>query len=653
MPSTAFTCRSKPGLPPGGLVPFDGYDNLLKRRFEEAIDIFLAEPLNDAVASALAEAYRRLGFQTLANQVRRSVRSVRGNQWMFRIGHPADQPLRVRAELVPGARACRAKRSSLSSTRRPPCAWTSPTAAGATSSSWAWTFPEGARVLNVSIDLASMGRAERPNRSPPVEAFFRVIDQPILRLVSVDLGAVAEITTLAEVFDFARDYLGLLKAAVIAAGIVPPGVEGSGQSLADLLARMIAPGYGIELVSQVNGIPKGSRLAVSTNLLASLIAVCMRATGQTQALTGQLSEAERRVVAARAILGEWLGGSGGGWQDSGGVWPGMKLIQGVEAGADDPELGISRGRLLPNHTILSADDVSPATRQLLQESLVLVHGGMAQDVGPILEMVTEKYLLRAEAEWQGRLEAIRLFDHITGAAQGGRDPGHRRGHRAQFPRPDPDHHPLGLQPVHRDAHRPRARRVRRRISGASGCWAAWRAAAWASSLPPSGRPRARSGCWPSCRPPSGSWRAPCPLPWSRWSMTLPSTSGAPGPSCAPANRRSCPPATTPSPCPACCATSSAPSRPSGGPSWMPSAPPAAPSQAWPGMVQTLFDRLLPHADPQEARQQSLATLLEENGFDRVQHEQIRADLRSGRIGLAQNRLPVRSKIEDAQPAMCR
>ena len=115
---------------------------------------------------------------------------------------------------------------------------------------------------------------------------------------------------------------------------------------------------GIELVSQVNGIPKGSRLAVSTNLLASLIAVCMRATGQTHALTGQLSEDERRVVAARAILGEWLGGSGGGWQDSGGVWPGMKLIQGVEAGPDDPEYGISRGRLLPNHTILTAATMS-------------------------------------------------------------------------------------------------------------------------------------------------------------------------------------------------------------------------------------------------------------------------------------------------------
>src|SRR4030095_449015 len=102
-----------------------------------------------------------------------------------------------------------------------------------------------------------------------------------------------------------------------------------------------------------------------------------------------LSEEERRVVAARAILGEWLGGSGGGWQDSGGVWPGIKLIEGVEAQAEDPEFGVSRGRLLPRHRILTADDVAPATRQALQASLVMVHGGMAQDVGPILEMVTE------------------------------------------------------------------------------------------------------------------------------------------------------------------------------------------------------------------------------------------------------------------------
>jgi hypothetical protein len=180
-------------------------------------------------------------------------------------------------------------------------------------------YPEGARVLNVSIDLAVRGRDKAPK--PPVEAYLRVIDEPVLRLVSVDLATRADITSLPEVFDFARDYLGLLKAAVIASGIVPPGLEGSGQPLADLLARVVGPGLGLEIVSNVNNIPKGSRLAVSTNLLGSLIAACMRATGQAKSLTGMLSEDERRLVAARAILGEWVGGSGGGWQDSGGVWP--------------------------------------------------------------------------------------------------------------------------------------------------------------------------------------------------------------------------------------------------------------------------------------------------------------------------------------------
>ena len=223
----------------------------------------------------------------------------------------------------------------------------------------------------------------------------------------------SSITKLSDVFDFAQDYLGLLKAAVIASGIVPPGMEGAGITLSRVLEKIVGPGLGIEIVSKVNNIPKGSRLAVSTNLLASLISVCMRASYQTKSLSGTLDEAERRLVAARAILGEWLGGSGGGWQDSGGVWPGIKLIQGVEAKDPDPEYGFSKGRLLPDHTILGEDLVSKETRKMLQESLVIVHGGMAQDVGPVLEMVTEKYLLRSEEEWKGRQVAMHYYDVLV------------------------------------------------------------------------------------------------------------------------------------------------------------------------------------------------------------------------------------------------
>jgi hypothetical protein len=374
-------------------IPFRGYEQLLRRRFEEAIDTFLAaqgkQGPSDGLCSALAAAYGRLGFQTLANQVRRSVRGVRGNQWMFRMGHPADQPLRLRPELLvrhsdgtcPILREQTPVRMDLTH-----CGWSDIFFLG-------MDHPEGARVLNVSIDLGVHGRDQTPH--PPVSAWLRVIDEPVLRLTSVDLAATADVTSLAEVFDFAKDHLGLLKAAVIASGLVPTGLEGSGQSLAELLARMAGPGRGIELVSCVNDIPKGSRLAVSTNLLGCLIAVCMRATRQIAALTGAVEEHDRRLLLARALLGEWLGGSGGGWQDSGGLWPGIKLISGVSAGEGDAESGISRGRLLPSHHVFGLDEIPGSARRALQDSLVLVHGGMAQDVGPILEMVTEKYLLRS------------------------------------------------------------------------------------------------------------------------------------------------------------------------------------------------------------------------------------------------------------------
>ena len=410
-----------------GLVPFAGYQHLLSRRFLEAIDLFLESQdtggPSDGLSSALAEAYHKLGFQTLADQVRASVRGVRGNQWMFRMGHPDDHPLRIQPELLdmdpatgasPLLRECTAVRMDFSHS-----AWSDIFFLG-------MDYPQGARVINVSVDLGVRGRDPHP--VPPIETFLRIIDVPVIRLTSVDLGVSTEVTSITEMFDFARDYLGLLKAAVIAAGIVPPGLEGSDAKIRDLLAKLVGSGRGIELVSKINDIPKGSRLAVSTNLLGSLISILMRATGQVQSLQGSLTEDDRRIVAARAILGEWIGGSGGGWQDSGGVWPGIKLICGTEATENDPEFGISRGRLMPVHHVLSEEELAQpstaanpqkSTREKIQDSLVLVHGGMAQNVGPILEMVTEHYLLRSDKEWAARQEAMQIYDDVVNAIREG------------------------------------------------------------------------------------------------------------------------------------------------------------------------------------------------------------------------------------------
>jgi UTP--glucose-1-phosphate uridylyltransferase len=630
------------------LVPFAGYEKLLNRRYEEAISIFLAaqrdQGPSDGLSSALAAAYRGLGFQTLADQVRRSVRSVRGNQWMFRTGHPADYALRIRPELLqyaPGEPF-------------PILHESTPVRMDLSHSGWSDIFflgmdlPEMARVLNVSIDLAIHG-STAPEPKPPIEAYLRVIDRPVIRLVSVDLDSAAEINDLQELFDFGRDYLGLLKAAVIASGIVPPGLESSGQPLANLLERLMGqPGLGIEIVSHVNNIPKGSRLAVSTNLLASLIAVCMRATRQTGSLAGILTEPERRLVAARAILGEWLGGSGGGWQDSGGVWPGIKLIEGVLAAEGDAEFGISRGRLLPNHRILTEAEVSDETRARLQESLVLVHGGMAQDVGPILEMVTERYLLRTDDAWAARKQACRILDEIVAHMRAGDVRAVGGDTQRNFDGP--------IQTIIPWASNLYTETLIKKTRAAFGdaFWGFWMLGGMSGGgmgfiLDPSRKAEAQDRLDVVMREASerlagGVAFAMKPvvydftinergtiaelnqgsaavLPDGYYNIVLPAMLRRDQRLLTASERMDLERFSQ-----RCQDASGARERARG-----------------------LLDRLLPHGNEGDHAGETLETLLEQNGFDPIQHERIQTELRAGHIGLAQNRISSTVQIEDAPP----
>jgi len=622
-------------------IPFAGYTSLLKRRFEEAIELFLAAQAqcgpSAAISSALAAGYRSLAFQTLADQVRRSVRSVRGNQWMFRAGHPADYALRLRRELL-------AQEPSFPILRE-----VTPVRMDLTHSGWSdifflgMDFPEGARVVNISIDLAVRGEPK-----PPVEAYLRVIDQPVLRLTSVDLGATTDVTSIAEVFDFARDYLGLLKAAVIAGGIVPPGMEGATQPLGDLLATLTGrAGLGIEIVSKVNDIPKGSRLAVSTNLLACLIAACMRATGQIASLTGGLEEADRRLVAARAILGEWIGGSGGGWQDSGGVWPGIKLIHGVPAVDGDPEFGVSRGRLLPDHKIFSTDEVPQTARDRLQQSLVLVHGGMAQDVGPILEMVTEKYLLRSETEWAGRKQAIGILDEVVSRLERAEIREIGGCTQKNFDGP--------IQTIIPWAGNLYTQTLidRARTEFGEDFWGFWMLGGMSGGgmgflFAPARKAEAQERMQAIMSETKRLLEPSVPfamepvvyrfainergtqanllegsealMPAQYYTLTVPGLLRREARDLSPARRAELERFT------AACRN--------GG--------------EFGGMVNNLFEHLLPRGDAQEGAG-TLEGLLAAYGFDPIQHERIQSDLRAGRIGLAQNRLPVASLIEDARP----
>jgi hypothetical protein len=657
--ASATDCKGDATAP--ALIPFHGFEQLLGRRFEEAIDTFLADQLehgpSDGLSSALAAAYHRLAFQTLADQVRRSVRTVRGNQWMFRMGHPADQPLRIRPELL--------QRSTDGTF--PILREQTPVRMDLTHSAWSdifflgMDFPEGAKVINISVDLGVHGRDAAPR--PPVSAWLRVIDEPVLRLTSVDLGATADLSALGDVFDFAKDYLGLLKAAVIASGIIPPGIEGSGHSLAELLANIVGPGRGLEIVSSVNDIPKGSRLAVSTNLLGSLISVCMRATGQTSGgtgvnvpgqpadslagLTGPLSESDRRLVLARALLGEWLGGSGGGWQDSGGVWPGIKLITGVPSAEGDPEFGISRGRLMPVHHVFSRDEIPESARQALMDSLVVVHGGMAQNVGPILEMVTEKYLLRSEAEWRGRQDALSVLDEVISALKRSDIKALGAATTRNFRQP--------LQAIIPWASTYFTEQLIAKCEREFGgdFWGFWMLGGMSGGgmgfiFAPHRKREAQdrlreimletkrelSASLPFAMDPvvfdyaineRGTYAdllagEDALMPSGYYALTLPRLIRM--------NRAELP------------ATRRTELDKFG-----------AAARTRPelrGMVQTLFDVLLPRGKSGKADGATLQELLEQNGFDRTQHEQIRADLKEGRIGLAQNRLRADTQIEDVK-----
>ena len=402
-----------------GPIPFEGVKAAFERDFEKSIELYLSEirdngNLNSAVFSAVADSYYKLSFKYLLDQVKLSISACKENYHLYNISSLDDYPFSVPVELI----------TPDENTGLYPVGMdASPVRLDPSHSGWSdifflgMDFPEGARVINLSINLRIHG-SEGPV-APPCECYCRYIEEPVIHLVSVDLKSSKKISSLQELFNFGNDYLSLLKAGVVASGIIPPCFENRDMKLEDILQKLLGKKGGIEIVTKVNSIPKGSRLAVSTTLLATIITRLMRFSGQIKSMTGPVQEEDRRVAASRAILGEWLGGSGGGWQDSGGLWPGIKVIKGRLAEEGHPEYGVSRGCLLPEYNVFTREEISEEVEEKILNSMVLVHGGISQDVGPILEMVTEKYLLKYEREWRARLEGIQLFDKIVDALKAG------------------------------------------------------------------------------------------------------------------------------------------------------------------------------------------------------------------------------------------
>ncbi len=137
--------------------------------------------------------------------------------------------------------------------------------------------------------------------------------------------------------------------------------------------------------------PQGITVGSSRrNLLASLdLSLLMRATGQAEEPRPGLLDPEEAACGRRlgAILGEWLGGLR---RRLAGLRGNLPRGQGHSRGGRErvgPRSGDQPGPLASVSMSCSTGRVAipavtPEFQEALAESLVLVHGGMAQNVGP-------------------------------------------------------------------------------------------------------------------------------------------------------------------------------------------------------------------------------------------------------------------------------
>jgi fucokinase len=223
----------------------------------------------------------------------------------------------------------------------------------------------GGCVVNTAIDL---------NGQPPIQAYVRVIFEPIITIGSIDLGTRIHIRQLDELLDYGQpdSQYGLAKAALALTGFSPAVVNWpSDVSLKQMLEQF---GGGIELTT-LAAIPKGSGLGTSSIMGAVILAVLQRALGKT---LGQRELFNKVLQLEQALT------TGGGWQDQiGGCVGGTKIIH-----ADRGIVPDARIHYLPS-------DVFDPTKN--GATTLLYYTGLTRLAKGILGQVVGRYLNRNRA----------------------------------------------------------------------------------------------------------------------------------------------------------------------------------------------------------------------------------------------------------------
>jgi galactokinase/mevalonate kinase-like predicted kinase len=184
-----------------------------------------------------------------------------------------------------------------------------------------YALEHGGCVINAAVNL---------NGQSPIHVYARVVEDPEIRIASIDHGLKVTIKDLEDLVDYrkATSEFGLAKAALVLSGFSldkaswPTGVK----TLKDMLERF---GGGIELTT-LAAIPSGSGLGTSSIMGAVLMSVINKLIGRVTTqrdLFNLVLQLEQELT------------TGGGWQDQiGGTIKGVKIITSEPGLVPDPKI---------------------------------------------------------------------------------------------------------------------------------------------------------------------------------------------------------------------------------------------------------------------------------------------------------------------------
>lgn len=253
-----------------------------------------------------------------------------------------------------------------------------------------YTNEHGGTVLNAAILL---------NGRMPVEVTVTRLQEHKIVFLSHDMEAYGEFTEMAPLqsCDNPYDPFALQKAALLVCGILPR----QGGTLPELLEHM---GGGLQMQTEVIGVPKGSGLGTSSILAAACV----------KALHGFFQKPCSNDQVYQSVLAmEQLMSTGGGWQDQvGGMTPGIKYTTSRPG--------------FPQELRVRPVMLSPETMEQLRQRFCLIYTGQRRLARNLLRQVLKNYLgnqpqvLHALDEIQ-RVAALMCFelerDHVTAFGQ--------------------------------------------------------------------------------------------------------------------------------------------------------------------------------------------------------------------------------------------